>query len=1111
MAITSEPSRCRTALLLAAGCLFGALQTAWAIPPPPSSNQSSLFRLKPLKGEKQEDCGATLVEMETEKYVGTHPASCHVSYSTNCSVTYSPIECPKECPFFSPNYAFSCLFSCTDKANCSAYNPTRPYADKNLKVCMPCEIAGCKSCSSPSHCNACHDHFILQDNGTACVFDQDASGVWDKIAMVVKIVVVGIVLLGIVWGLCGPGNPNHEVNNFAICRARRHRHLVKTLLWELNNKRVACEFPSLAFNVHSKNFAGLGLALFYNNIVFCTFIAMCYWWTTDGAFNASGVEQALGNFDADPIELYQNGFMASKGAPAVVVSRLYVCSGQAKIKDSISDFSKSNFESLCVLWVVFFVALFFFTKSQKAAAAKFNQKNSTMSDFSIRITGLPKDEVDESKVRKWIEEKLRETFPEKLQRPPRVEDMGKHQGDIIQARENDYIEVFGVSLCYDYFEHWGEVDTAISCMTMRLEVEAAEEANAKIEERQSAAHLIPVHKTSASRRNMTAQHIGGHDAVKSARSEACALMRKFFDGPPEQRMKTNGEAFVVFMYSDDVTHIWKELSSFKPDQASHPLNNLQYPGSIEKIQFHFVWSEPPSVNWQFLGNSVEAKTVLKAVSWIFFLLMVLIVVPIFCYYKFILKPYAHLGAAATGSKTAVMGMILGLLNTIVNIQTYATSYNVGFHRREHMDMMVLICTVGFTLLNIGFSFLIVFAQAYGKVLDAVPWHVFSNIDGLELLGVENEIGQNIFMMMYPGFFFVGSSMTIVMAGMWPWIFNTFLAKVVYVWAALPRPLLKALRPIVPWAPDDIEIYPVWRAERGLEPMEIQIGDSANLIIVPTVCSVLLFVLSRFTHTLFKYMFIWGIFYYFFLRYLHFRFCKKCYYTTNQVDNIVNYLYGMPLGMLASACIQWGFRSNMIRFPHGLEHWDRLKIAICALAGLSSWALWAAIYHKVVQPWADTSQIGAEEEFKLTVLECKENTTYSWFNCNPVFVLKCAFYWHDEQGKCKHPLRNGHPLASGEDPEQVRFFAIGKEYLFLRPERQYLAFPLHRHDGLPGDMLEFETYYELILDKVFSKLALSGTEKPKTTLSENESEERALLMIGPETPLSEAKMPLTSTA
>jgi len=1103
MAITSEPSRGRTALLVAAGCLFGALQTAWAVPPPPSSHQSSLFRLKQLMGEKQEHCGATLVEKPLD-YVGTHLTGCNVSYSTNCSVTYSPISCPKECPFFSPNNAFSCLFTCTEEAHCSAYSPTRPYADKSLMVCMPCEITGCKSCSTPTHCNTCYDHFVLQDNGTVCVFDQDASGVWDKIAMVVKIVVVGIVLLGVVWGLCGPGNPNHEVNNFAIWRARRHRHLVKTLLWELNNKRVACKFPSLAFNVHSENFAGLGLALFYNNILFCTFIAMCYWWTTDGAFNASGVEKALGNFDADPIDLYQNGFMASKGAPAVIVSRLYVCSGQEHIKVSIREFSQSNFWSLCVLWVVFFVALFFFTKFQKAAAAKFNRKNSTMSDFSIRIKGLPKDEVDESKVKNWIEEKLREAFPEKFQRPPKVEDQGKRLGDSIQARENGYIEVFGVSLCYDYFEHWGEVDSAISCMTMRLEVEAAEEANAK---------MIPVHGASASRRNMTAQHIGGHDSAKSARTEACALMTKFFDGPLEQRMKTNGQAYVVFMYSDDVTHIWKELSSFTPDQASHPLNNLQYPGSTEKIEFVFVWSEPPSVNWQYLGKPVERKTVLKAVAWIFLLLMVLVVVPISCYHKFILRPYAHLGAAATGSKTAVMGMMIGLLNTIVNIQTYATAYNVGFWRREQMDIMVLICTVGFTLLNIGFSFFIVFTQAYGKVLDldVEPRQVFSSIDSLELLGVENEIGQNIFMMMYPGFFFVGSSMTIVMAGLWPWIFNTVLAKVVYVWAALPRPLLRALRPIVPWAPDDIEIYPVWRAERGLEPMEIQIGDNANLIIVPTVCSVLLFVLSRFTHTLFKYMFIWGIFYYFFLRYMHFRFCKKCYYTTNQVDNIVNYLYGMPLGMLASACIQWGFRSRMIRLPHFLDDWEKLRIAVCALAGLSSWALWAAIYHKVVGPWTDTTQIGAEEELRRTVLECMENTFYSWFNCNPVFVLKCAFYWHDEQGKCKHPLRNGHPLASGEDPEQVRFFSIGKEYLFLLPERQYLAFPQHRHDGRPGDMLEFETYYELILDTVFSKLALSGTEKPKTTLSENGSEERPLLMIGTETPFSEAKMPLTSTA
>merc|ERR1712176_772394 len=154
--------------------------------------------------------------------------------------------------------------------------------------------------------------------------------------------------------------------------------------------------------------------------------------------------------------------------------------------------------------------------------------------------------------------------------------------------------------------------------------------------------------------------------------------------------------------------------------------------------------------------------------------------------------------------------------------------------------------------------------------------------------------------MMPGLFFIGNIMMLIMAGVWPFIFNNFLIKVIYVWAALPKPLLKVLRAVLPWSPDDLEQYPYWRAERALEPMEVQIGDYANLIVIPSMCCVMLFITSPHTQDMFWYMMLWGAFYYAFLRYLHLRFCKKCYYTTNKVENFAQILWGLPLSTVAAA-------------------------------------------------------------------------------------------------------------------------------------------------------------------------------------------------------------------
>jgi len=72
--------------------------------------------------------------------------------------------------------------------------------------------------------------------------------------------------------------------------------------------------------------------------------------------------------------------------------------------------------------------------------------------------------------------------------------------------------------------------------------------------------------------------------------------------------------------------------------------------------------------------------------------------------------------------------------------------------------------------------------------------------------------------------------------------------------------------------------------------------------------------------------------------------------------------------------------------------------------------------------------------------------------------------NSEDLSCESRARGGHPLACGEDSRQVRFFQVGKEYLFVRPERQHLV-----HKNLV-DSMEFETYLEYMLRVIGS---LSG--------------------------------------
>lgn len=1046
---------------------FFSNRQALALPEPPQTEFGNRIDLK-LTEDKEQSCGA--MTTHGEEWMGTRP-NCGQVLSTNCSLTYWPLECPKSCPFIAPNHAFSCLFQCTSRESCAESNPGRPYADERLGTCMPCQIEGCKVCSSLDKCEVCHDYFSVSADRKICTFWMDSGHGWEKTITGIKYALLGLVLFGLFWGCCVASNPHKEVNEYAIVRARRHRHLAKTLKWTMSDKKSVVEFPSIFFPVHKKNIVGVGLALFYNNIVFTILVSIVFYMVTKMIFDSSGAKNALSNFDCSVDDLYSNGYVPGSGAPAIVISRLHFCKDLGSLTKTIQHFAETNYAGMGMLYMIFFAMLVIYVKRQKRQAAEFNTANATMADYAIRISGLPKDVTDEAQIKDWIEAELRKACPGTFERPREVTDGGRVEGDIIKPREDSPIEVYGVSLCYDYIDRWADIDNAIALMTMRFEVETAIEVNKLVDAQGGVAKK----RTSEQKRQLDARYTGGEEAMAKERQKQFTMVEEMFEGSAEKMMKTNGEAFVVFKYHDDVSTLWKKLD----DTKDTPLKNITWPGASKPIEYHWVYCEPPSVNWQYLGEPVKKRKVIKGVAWIVFLICVMLAVVVYPYYKYVLKPYVVLGSAASGPKTMIMGIIIGNLNTFIGIQTWMTSSNCGFHRRESMDTMVLLANVFFTFVNIGFSLVVIYRQGM-SMIPGTDWaHGLVNFDDLETLGVENTIAKHIFEMMMPGLFFISNLMILIMAGIWPWIFNNFLAKVIFVWKALPECLLKILRVVLPWAPEELTVYPHWRAERALEPMEIQIGDNANLIVIPTVCASLFLIMSPYTFQLFKCMAAWGVFYYFFLRYMHFRFCKKCYYTSNIVDNFVNYLWGIPLSVVAVAWVQWGYRAKIFSTFLGIPS-DLAKVFSLGVVFVISMMVWCITYHWGVRPWKD--DLREPEDETLTFLEVKENLFYTWFNCNPVFVLKCQYYWTKMNGDPDDAKRKGHPIACGEDIKQVRFFSIGKEYLFLKPERQHMAFPIHRFNGKPGHWSEFETYLEMFIityewfrDRVLQKVKVKQTQ------------------------------------
>uniref|UniRef100_A0A7S4RBT7 CSC1/OSCA1-like cytosolic domain-containing protein n=1 Tax=Alexandrium monilatum TaxID=311494 RepID=A0A7S4RBT7_9DINO len=942
------------------------------------------------------------------------------------------MACPDGCSYLAPNNAFSCLFECVPREECSASNPNNAFPDPVSGLCAPCDVEGCKLCDSRGTCSECHPQFTLSQDRQKCEFWFDKAMKPDKFVKVLGALICGLVLLALAWRVCKGRHPQLERNLVAIQRARRHRHLSKVQSWNLDGRKQVRHWYNVTMGLHHQDIMGVGLPLFYNNIVFMIVVSGIFLGVTYAVYTMNGVSQSLKKFEDPAGSLADQAFRPHGLEPAVVFSPLASCgrASAADIKAELFIYAGWNFQAIGGLYVVTFVLSLLFTLYQRRFAINFDRENVGMVDYAIAISGLPCDCTDEAGLQAWLQEEFRKARPELVPRPPKVTHRSPPEADLVEERQPSEIEVFGVSLCYNYRERWAEVDDAMWKLMEQMEVDMHQRA--KYDD-----WLMDDMSTTAADRDMSLEAVA-HEERKRVKA--------WFDEGSESKLKGTGEAFVVFRYIDDKERVIEHFDAH-PDFLRHPS------APSEPVSLRPVFSEPPTVHWWHAG--VPKSTLVKRTALnVFYILLVIAAVQIFLvlpYAFFILYPYASTGDSAGGTKMTIAGIVLGNVNGLLFMTNYNTAARLGYSRKDKMDAFVLFANTLLVLVNTFFNIATTawMVTAQTNMESAAG---FFEIRTLKAIGTENALARNLYQMMMPGSFFVGLVMWAVMAGIVPFIWNSFLMKLIYVWSCLPQCLLKVLKVFLPWAPPGLEHYPFRSAEKAFEPAEVSIsGNYADQIVTPTVCFSMLFFLSPFVWRAFLGMLLWSIFEYCYFRWLHLRFCKVCYYTTHRLDCFANFLWGMPLSVVAAACCHWGLRAQV--FAVGWPFWAKLLLVVATF--LTSAGLWLLCYRFIVNPLQD--QDADEWNHSKTVEELSCETVYSWLNCNPPYVLKCKYYFQDEKGADIPARRKGHPLACGEDPEEVRFFEIGKQYLFLKPERQALVYK-----GGVTDPLEFETYFEAVL-------------------------------------------------
>ncbi|CAE6926073.1 gpmB [Symbiodinium sp. CCMP2592] len=919
------------------------------------------------------------------------------------------MQCPDECPFLAPDPFFPCMFSCRAKARCSESNLNTPFPDEKYLLCSACSVAGCKVCSDAGTCDECHDGFAEMDGG--CIL---ASTVGLNSAMgVVLYVLIGLIVLLVLmaFGYClsGSRSPNAEHNQRSIDAGRKHRHLSKVNRWDLFGKTPRTKYPLAVSN--SENIMGMGIGLFYNGIRFMVVVGVLTTLSSYIVADSGGLYEIMQSPDFTRLDMLLKALMTTKMKnniiPAVVLSPMTSCSTTTPegIQAKLQSVAASRALAFGVLYVGLLASSLYFVAAQKRFAKRFDEESTSMSDFCVLLKGLPTDLTDEVALKKWAEAQL------------------------AQSRIDS--EVQGVSIGYDFggdealkWEVYDMLDRF--CSATEIEI------------------MLKGKTADAQEMEFAKESLGNlKEDVAKDRSKA----QEWFDG--EKKLKGTGQAFLVMTKSTGKDAIMQAY------RAKESLFTYQQ----KPIQVGEVNSEPPDICWENLGiaDAAIASNEWKAVGQVL-QMFIFINVLTMGFNLYVVMPYLAAGSNASGPLMTVNGIIMGIINGQLGGKVWNSAWGVGYHRKDRADVWLFNVNFAITLCN---TFISLFMTIYAVIatdpeVAAEGVGMFFKELSTTTVGLESTVGHTLFMMLIPGQLFVNPLMGYLQGNIVPFLQANLVAKIIYVWKCLPEKLLFLLKALLPWSPDNVDKYERRNAENGMVAGQIGLPwDYSNLILNPLSVFFTFFFVSTNSSTESAYLVAWAVFFFMYSRFMHLRVQSVAFHSTHKLDRSVWMVWGcVPLALIGTCAMTWAFRAGLV-----LKHaplWQKVVLMLVTYA--LSCLVWVLSLRALYPLLKEESPDAREGDFT----ECKREWIFSWFNCNPVFTLKCLYYLpkflqDSELGKVKEKLLKkkdvwGHPIACGDDEDVVRYFKPGKEFLHFSPEKQKSI-----REGDFQDWLEFETY------------------------------------------------------
>mmetsp|Transcript_11110 Transcript_11110/g.29509 ORF Transcript_11110/g.29509 Transcript_11110/m.29509 type:complete len:977 (-) Transcript_11110:72-3002(-) len=820
--------------------------------------------------------------------------------------------CPEECPFLEMSSYSTCGSACVTGSDCGAYRPAYSMANPATRVCELCPTYGCKDCNA-DRCRECREGFTISESGL-CIYDTDWY-MFPIYKIFVGLMCASFMLAVVLFFVCGR-------NSEAMRRGFEHRE--RCLLHVGGGSSLV----PLTWNVHSKDIVGVGLALYYNHLVFVGLVAAASW----GILKFSDSFLSMSNWP-----ILNCGYGTDEEMDIVVVA-----------------FARRRFLAALFLWGVLLPASIIFARAQSSAARTFDRVHTRMEDYVVALENLPPSTTDPAEIQAWVEKILQQPI------------LGVSIGyridgcmDDIRRLIDEHVERCEEELVSGPRERPQRLPTRVrqGSVPLLLEGEEFQEEADGGSEASDGGVLRPA-KLLASLRG------SGVAFLVMRKEEDVEALFALWDQPNKLQRTSS---FVSFHggFSDLV---FRRAGATMSKRFPAAISQKQREFKGREVELREVTSEPTSIVWEHIGMPCRTVATRSVVAVLAFLATVAVFnfVLFFPVTTYVMNFSRKAGQAPTSWQTLGLGLFMGAGNSAISNAIFLGVPRLGFRRKDQADIVTFVLRYVFVISN-TLALVLLTARKLAAVSRPEEGIIVAGGEALERseeLGMEVALAEAVYRL------FAG----------------TFISGVVSTWAMYPGTWFQAVLLIkTGLAGSKLSAR---ECEKLLEPMEIWLPwDYASHVQLPCCAFFPLFLAEPpgicSARSLCAVLLLWCVVTYCAQRFVHLRASKETFFTTARLDVAVLYAWGIPLAQLALTAAYWAVRASGARMTRGFT-WGLAEVFPCIAAYLGTCCIyWLSLYFTLRHQKNISSLYATRSEPYEVALR---NLGYSYFNTNPVHVL-----------------------------------------------------------------------------------------------------------------------------